>query len=119
MKKYFFMMLVIATSLNCFAKNRTMSTTIPEEMQVEVTTTIDDNSYVVKPVAASVTEVDNTHTQWTLKHNKGTATCQIPVAYDLVLDLCMKGMDILHEWNIITPTQYNRAKQVYVQQRNK
>ena len=95
---------------------RSMTTVIPQEHQIPVNVTIDNDSFNLIPQKAAVYEVDSSHVQVVVYHNRGNAKATFPVSYDLVLDVVKVGWDFAHKVNLITDEQYQAGLREYERQ---
>ena len=99
------------------AQSRSMSTTIPQEHQIPVDVTIDKDSFTLIPQKVAVCEVDASHVQVVVYHNRGNAKVTLPVSYDLVLDAVKVAWDFAYKVKLITAEQYQAGLREYERQR--
>lgn len=113
-------LLFCLTALLCVigvSAQRSMTAVIPQDHQIPVNVTIDDDSFNLIPQKAAVYEVDSSHIQLVVYHNRGNAKVTLPVSYDLVLDAVKVGWDFAHKVNLITEEQYQAGLREYERQR--
>ena len=113
-------LLFCLTALLCVmgvSAQRSMTSVIPQEHQIPVSVTIDDEPFNLILQKAAVYEVDSSHVQLVVYYNRGNAKVTLPVSYDLVLDAVKVGWDFAHKVNLITEEQYQAGLREYERQR--
>lgn len=115
MRKLLFCLAALLCVMGVSAQ-RSMTAVIPQDHQIPVNVTIDNDSFNLIPQKAAVYEVDSSHVQLVVYHNRGNAKVTLPVSYDLVLDAVKVGWDFAHKVNLITDEQYQAGLREYERQ---
>jgi hypothetical protein len=121
MKKILFCLMALLCVMGVSAQtaNRSVAAVIPQEYQIPVNVTIDDEPFNLIPQKAAVYEVDSSHVQLVVYHNRGNAKVTVPVTYDWVLDATDVVLGFAYKTNIITQQQHEFWLRVYTSQRSK
>jgi hypothetical protein len=117
MKKLLFCLTALLCVMGVSAQSRSMTAVIPQDYQCSINMTIDNQSFALTPQKVSAVEVDSTHVQMILYHNRGNAKVTLPVSYDLILDAVKVAWDFAHKVNLITKEQYQAGLREYERQR--
>ena len=116
MKKILFCLMALLCVMGVSAQSRSITAEVPLKYQSAVNITIDGQAFDLIPQQVIVQEMDSSHVNVCVLHNRGQASTTIPIPYNFVLDVAKFAWDCAYKTKLISNKEYHQGLAVYNKQ---